>query len=52
MSQQENREDSINTEPLAELELTTEQAEQTKAGGQFHSFGSFTGGTSVAGARF
>jgi Ca2+-binding RTX toxin-like protein len=32
MNQQENREDDIKTESLADLELTTEQADETKGG--------------------
>lgn len=32
MNQQENREDDKQTESLADLPLTTEQAEETKAG--------------------
>ena len=34
MNQQDNCEDDIQTESLADLELTTEQAEQTRAGAQ------------------
>jgi hypothetical protein len=53
MNQQENREDDIKTESLADLELTGEQAEETRAGGtgkveSFLAFPGFNGGVFVA----
>jgi len=53
MNQQDNREDDIQTESLADLGLTGEQAEETKAGGtgkveSFLAFPGFTGGVFVA----
>ena len=36
MNQQNNHEDDKQTESLADLELTTEQAEETKAGAICH----------------
>jgi len=47
MTQQENRKDDIKTESLADLELTNEQADETKAGG-FSPYGGFRGGVYVA----
>jgi len=40
--------ESVPTEPLADLQITTEEAEETKAG---TAFGGFTGGTFAGGAR-
>jgi hypothetical protein len=42
---------SVPTESLADLQLTTEQAEETKAGTSFQSWGGFAGGTFIGGAR-
>ena len=41
MNQQDNREDDIQTKSLADLPLTSEQAEETKAGGETRAVGSF-----------
>ncbi len=39
MKKQDSREDNIQTEPLADLELTDEQAEEAKAGTGAHGGG-------------
>jgi len=59
MKKQNNREDKIRTESLADLPLTTAQAEATKAGVDFMpyatsaAFSPFSGnGAFVSGARF
>jgi hypothetical protein len=53
MNQKDNREaddESKQTKSLADLPLTTEHAEETKAGDGFRAYGGFNGGVFVGSA--